>query len=179
MHTGVRQRNKRAFFTILENKILTHYLCVNPLLVGRAIYRTYFRSPKQVKKYYAQGKKFLKKVQQSTEKWKNPKHQRYVWELTAFRECRTQFERINYHFSIWPWWGIESWGKETTKEDLRKNLLLLQGVEEIKYITGEYDIMLKVRVKDMGELNNLLLTNLRKIPRIGQTNSIFVLEDVR
>src|SRR3989338_7376290 len=83
----------------------------------------------------------------------------------------TAYVLVHYNVSVW--------GKETTKENFRKNLLLLPGVEEIKYITGEYDIMLKVRVKDMEELNNLLLTNLRKIPGIGQTNSIFVLEDVR
>lgn len=76
-------------------------------------------------------------------------------------------------------YNISVWGKETTKAELHRDLLCLPCIEEIKYITGEYDIMLKAYVKDMEELNNLLLINLRKIPGIGQTNSIFVLEDVK
>lgn len=76
-------------------------------------------------------------------------------------------------------YNISVWGKETTKAELHRDLLCLPCVEEIKYITGEYDIMLKAYVKDMDELNNLILVNLRKIPGIGQTQSIFVLEDVK
>ncbi|MFH1683061.1 MAG: Lrp/AsnC family transcriptional regulator [Candidatus Woesearchaeota archaeon] len=81
---------------------------------------------------------------------------------------------INYDISRW---GKES--KERLRNELKKHLTTLKGVETVDYITGRFDIHLKVRVKDMDELNGLLLDNLRNIPGIGQTESFFVLEEVK
>lgn len=76
-------------------------------------------------------------------------------------------------------YDISVWGKESTKKELKKQLLGLPGLEEIKYISGRYDILLKAKTTDMDELNNLILTKLRKIPGIGQTETIFVLEEIK
>ena len=69
--------------------------------------------------------------------------------------------------------------KIISREQLKKQLLLLPKVEEISYTTGRFDIFLKVQVKDMDELNELILGRLRKIPGVGQTESFFVLEEVK
>ncbi|MFH1874870.1 MAG: Lrp/AsnC family transcriptional regulator [Pseudomonadota bacterium] len=75
-------------------------------------------------------------------------------------------------------YDISIWDKETSREELRNQLKHLPHVVEIKYIIGQYDILIKFRIKDMKELNEVLLNQLRKIPGIGQTETFFVLEDV-
>lgn len=76
-------------------------------------------------------------------------------------------------------YDISVWGKESTKKELKKQLLSLPNLEEVEYITGRYDILLKAKTRDMNELNDLILTKLRKIPGIGQTETFFVLEEVK
>lgn len=76
-------------------------------------------------------------------------------------------------------YDISVWGNETTRMELKKELRCLPNVEEVSYITGKYDIFLKARVKDMDELNSLILEKLRKVPGIGQSETFFVLEDVK
>lgn len=80
---------------------------------------------------------------------------------------------VHYH--------IEQWyhKPDEAREQLKKGLLKLPFVEEIKYITGSFDILLKVRMKDVDQLNSVLLDKLRHIPGIGQTETIFVLEDLK
>lgn len=101
---------KEPFFTHLAHRIMTHYLCVDPLTVGRKIYPNFFKTPALVQQKYTRGLRFLKDVQRSTRVWKQHAHDvQHDWQRAAFREFRKQFEHINYAFSIWPWWGIESW----------------------------------------------------------------------
>lgn len=76
-------------------------------------------------------------------------------------------------------YDISVWGKESTKKELKKQLLSLPSVEEVKYIVGRYDILLKARLSNMGELNHIILEKTRRIPGIGQTETFFVLEDLK
>lgn len=76
-------------------------------------------------------------------------------------------------------YNMTVWGKALTREELGKQLLVLPNVEEIKYTLGRFDILLKAKIKDIEELNELVLTRLRKIPGIGQTETFIVLEDVK
>lgn len=82
----------------------------------------------------------------------------------------TAYSLLHYNIAIW--------GKETSREELKRQLKQLPNVEEIKYIIGQYDILLKFRFRDMDEFNHILLNNLRTIPGIGQTETFLVLEDV-
>lgn len=76
-------------------------------------------------------------------------------------------------------YNMAVWNKAPAREELRKQLSALPNVEEIKYILGRFDILLKAKNRDINELNELLLTRLRKIPGIGQTETFIVLEDVK
>lgn len=76
-------------------------------------------------------------------------------------------------------YNISFWKKETDRLQLKKSFLSLPNIAEVKYITGRYDILLKFHLKDMDTLNNIILKDLRKISGIGQTETIFVLEDVK
>lgn len=124
-------RPREPFFTFFQNKIMTHYLCVDEIVVGRRIYQSYFTSPKKVEKYYRNGQKFLSSVTNAVQYWKNQQTDS-SWMLKAFSEFRRQFNHINYHFSIWPWWGIEAWQVDFEKvlSDLirRRNLTDFQEV---------------------------------------------------
>ncbi len=75
-------------------------------------------------------------------------------------------------------YDISIWGKETSRDKLKNQLRKLPHVEEIKYLIGQYDILIKFRIKDMDELNQVLLGKLRNIPGIGKTETFFVLEDI-
>lgn len=105
-YSNVRQ----PFFSIVQNKVLTHYLNVDPLVVGRKIYKIYFPSPKRVRWYYQRGVKFINKAKRKAIYWKlRSLSNERDWQLKAFKEFRKQFDFVNYEFSIKPWWGIESW----------------------------------------------------------------------
>ena len=75
-------------------------------------------------------------------------------------------------------YDIGVWETGTNKEDLRSKLLALPSIESINYMIGQYDILLKFRLTDIQELNDILLNHLRHIPGIGQTETFFVLEEV-
>jgi len=78
-------------------------------------------------------------------------------------------------------YNLEHWQKnpQEARDNLKKAMSKLPFIHEIKYITGNFDIMLKVRLKDMGQLNTVLLDKLRHIAGIGNTETIFVIEDVK
>lgn len=75
-------------------------------------------------------------------------------------------------------YDIAVWGKETTRDELKDQLMELPNIEEIKYIIGQYDILLKFRVQDMDDFNNILFDRLRRITGIGRTETFIVIEDV-
>lgn len=76
-------------------------------------------------------------------------------------------------------YDISSWGKTISREQFKKRLLCLSDIEEIKYITGRFDILLKGYFKDLEEVDSLLLNELRKIPGVGQTETFLVVETVK
>src|SRR3989344_6182168 len=80
----VDRKSREPFFTIVQNKILTHYLTADSLEVGRAVYIDYFRTPRQVEQYYKSGLKFLKNAELAANK--NRPQRRAGWELKAFQE---------------------------------------------------------------------------------------------
>ncbi|PIR57310.1 MAG: hypothetical protein COU72_01590 [Parcubacteria group bacterium CG10_big_fil_rev_8_21_14_0_10_41_35] len=100
-----------VFFTILRDRNFTHYIGVDPKEVGRFAYKKYFNNPKQIVKYYEEGKRILENIKKDTVRWshqlsKNPTKNNF---LSAFKNFRTSFEKISYIYSIISWLGIEAW----------------------------------------------------------------------
>ena len=128
----IRQVNKsikRPFFTLVKDRILTHYLCIDQLTVGRKIYVKYFRTPQAVKKYYQEGLAFIRSVQKSSAGYKKIKLSKNTSaQIQAFKEFRRQFNHVNYHFSIWPWWGIEAW--QVDFDEIVNNLIQKRHLED-------------------------------------------------
>lgn len=67
---------------------------------------------------------------------------------------------------------------ETSQEKIAKELKGNYEVEEVNIITGESDILIKVRVKDIDELNDLIIKKLRNIQGVDTTKTMIVLSSV-
>ncbi|MBI3032190.1 Lrp/AsnC family transcriptional regulator [Candidatus Woesearchaeota archaeon] len=70
-------------------------------------------------------------------------------------------------------------GDDKVREDLKKKLCALPEVEEIKYLTGRFDILLKARAKDIKEFGELLSVKLHKIPGVKNSETFFVINDIK
>lgn len=66
----------------------------------------------------------------------------------------------------------------TSKSGEEKNVLeslrKLEGVKEAKIVYGEYDIVAKIQVDDVGKLNDFLLERVRPIRSIEKTSTLIV-----
>lgn len=67
-------------------------------------------------------------------------------------------------------------GKTISQVELTKKLASLEEVEEASIVTGETDIILKIRVKDIDDLNNFVIERLRKIEGIRRTRTLIALQ---
>lgn len=60
-----------------------------------------------------------------------------------------------------------------------KEVTKLEEVLECFHVSGEYDYLLKVMVKDMEHFRNFMVTKLTTIQHIGSTQSSFVINEVK
>ncbi len=68
-------------------------------------------------------------------------------------------------------------GKKVYQQEIMDELKKLESVEEAYIITGTADLMARVRVKDLDELNELITYRLRKIDGVGSTQTMMVLKE--
>lgn len=69
-----------------------------------------------------------------------------------------------------------------TKEYLtkfEKEVIALQEVMECYHISGEYDYLLKILVKDMAAFREFMVTKLTTLQHIGSTQSSFSINEVK
>lgn len=60
-----------------------------------------------------------------------------------------------------------------------KDILSLKEVTECYNVSGEYDFMLKILVKDMPEYQNFIFNQLGSVENIGNTHSMFVMGEIK
>ena len=58
-------------------------------------------------------------------------------------------------------------------------ILKLEEVSECFHVSGDYDYILKIYVKDMDEYRGFMVTKLTAIKHIGSTHSTFAIEQVK
>jgi len=63
------------------------------------------------------------------------------------------------------------------QHEIAKRLRKLDYVESADNVTGATDILLKVRVKDMEELDNFIITRLRKFEGVAATKTMVILRE--
>ena len=69
-------------------------------------------------------------------------------------------------------------GKKLRQEDIAKTIKKLEEVEEVNIMTGITDILIKVRMKDIDQLNTFVIDKLRNIEGIDKTQTMLVLSEV-
>ena len=69
-------------------------------------------------------------------------------------------------------------GKKLRQEDIAKTIKRLEEVEEVNIMTGITDILIKVRMKDIDQLNTFVIDKLRNIEGIDKTQTMLVLSEV-
>ena len=65
-------------------------------------------------------------------------------------------------------------GEKISQENLAKEIKKL-GAEEVSIVTGGTDIIVKVRVKDVDELNEFVIKKLRSVDGVDKTQTLIVL----
>ena len=60
-----------------------------------------------------------------------------------------------------------------------REILKLEEVSECFHVSGDYDYILKIYVKDMEEYRKFMVTKLTAIKYIGSTQSTFAIEEVK
>jgi len=69
-------------------------------------------------------------------------------------------------------------GVKLEQEDIAKSLKRLEGVDEVYIVTGGTDIIIKVRVMDIDELNELVIKRMRSVEGVDKTQTMIVLSKV-
>jgi Lrp/AsnC family transcriptional regulator for asnA, asnC and gidA len=67
-------------------------------------------------------------------------------------------------------------GEQVQQEDVAKQLSQLDEVETLDIITGSYDLVLKVRVGEVDELNDFVISKLRNIKGVDKTQTMVSLD---
>jgi Lrp/AsnC family leucine-responsive transcriptional regulator len=65
------------------------------------------------------------------------------------------------------------------EEPFLKRILELDEVQECHHITGEFSVLLKVRVRDMESLQKLVISQLNGVEGVRQTRTVMVLSTVK
>ena len=65
------------------------------------------------------------------------------------------------------------------EEPFLKRILELDEVQECHHITGEFSVLLKVRVRDMESLQKLIISQLNGAEGVRQTRTVMVLSTVK
>ncbi len=99
------------FFTHYKDKIFTHYVNVDPQVVGRVAYKKYFNSIEQIEKYYEDGLVLKDEIALETQKLKSNFESGFslVEIEQAYGVFLEQFSIVNRIYSIISFFGIEVW----------------------------------------------------------------------
>ncbi|MHB8360461.1 MAG: Lrp/AsnC family transcriptional regulator [Thermoplasmataceae archaeon] len=63
-----------------------------------------------------------------------------------------------------------------SQRDLARRISQIEGVSEVHIIAGEWDIMIKARVKSTKDLGRIVLEKLREMPGIARTTTLNVFD---
>ncbi|NLC35137.1 MAG: winged helix-turn-helix transcriptional regulator [Alcaligenaceae bacterium] len=64
-------------------------------------------------------------------------------------------------------------------EDFRKEILSIPQVQECHLVSGDFDYMVKARIREIGQYRRLLGDILLGLPGVTQTKSCIVMEEVK
>jgi DNA-binding Lrp family transcriptional regulator len=62
---------------------------------------------------------------------------------------------------------------------LRGRVMAIADVEHAALVSGDYDIVLLVRTRDIGTLRDLVLTRLQDFPEVLSTQTVLIFDELR
>jgi|GEM_PF-44694 len=68
---------------------------------------------------------------------------------------------------------------ERSFEDFRREVLCIPHVQECHLVSGDFDYMIKARIKEIGQYRTLLGDILLRLPGVTQTKSCIVMEEIK
>ena len=68
-------------------------------------------------------------------------------------------------------------GQKTNQHEIARQIKVLPEVEDVSIVTGEIDLIVKVSLKDVDELNDFVISKLRDIEGIERTITSVVLSE--
>jgi DNA-binding Lrp family transcriptional regulator len=63
-------------------------------------------------------------------------------------------------------------------KSVRGQLLGLPGIDHVALVSGEHDILLRVRARDAVDLRDVVLTRLQEIPEVRSTQTVLIFDEV-
>lgn len=69
-------------------------------------------------------------------------------------------------------------GKKIRQPDVARSIKALPEVEEVKILAGITDILIRIRTRDIDELNNFVINKLREIEGVDKTQTMIVLSEL-
>jgi DNA-binding Lrp family transcriptional regulator len=69
--------------------------------------------------------------------------------------------------------------KSGSEDEVCEKLLKYEEIEEVSTIYGEFDVIAKVKAKDMNGLDNLIVRRLRSIPDIILTATMLIAREFK
>lgn len=105
------KKKEEYLFAYFKNNNIHYYMQdADPNEVGRRLCKKYFSSPEKIKKLHQEGIQLLRETESKHRNWKRKLRTPTSKELLqAFLDFKKDFLRINYDYSILPWWALEAW----------------------------------------------------------------------
>lgn len=112
------KNREEIFFTVLENRVFTHYTAFDHHLFGRHLYQKYLPDKKAVERLIGRGGEILKISAKDAEKWRKAisvtaKLRPLL--IKALKGFVKQYSAVNRDFSIIPYTAIEAWQTDFQK----------------------------------------------------------------
>lgn len=68
---------------------------------------------------------------------------------------------------------------DRTFDDFRREILCIPQVQECHLVSGDFDYLVKARIKEISQYRNLLGDILLRLPGVTQTKSCVVMEEIK
>ncbi|MEM2137287.1 MAG: Lrp/AsnC family transcriptional regulator [Candidatus Methanomethylicia archaeon] len=75
--------------------------------------------------------------------------------------------------------SYEAGGKKLDQREVAREIAKIPEVQEVHIITGDWDMILKVKVRDVDELGRFIIDKLRKVEGVEKTLTSVSLETVK
>ncbi len=70
-------------------------------------------------------------------------------------------------------------GLDISQRELAKRISKIEGISEVHIISGEYDLLLKVRGGSLEEIGKLVIDKIRKLKGVGKTLTFACFETIK